>query len=141
MFLRGSKVQVQVPELLSSCVSILGTIVVEDCRYRVASPRPSRPPNTLQILTLNIAQFLLHTHQHNPHVISQVTFAMLPAFYTFHPQMYGRLLTFFEASVVRTVLQNLGHLHKKIVSELHPELSRKQQFISIQHFYILCFHR
>jgi hypothetical protein len=131
-----SKGHVQVPELLSLCVAILGSIVAEDCRYRVASPRPSRPPNALQILTLNIAQFLLHTHQHNPYVISQVTFAMLPAFYTFHPQMYTRLLTFVETSVVRIVLQSLGHLHKSIVPETHPEPNRKHQFISIQHFYI-----
>jgi hypothetical protein len=128
------KGQVQVPELLSLCVSILGSIVAEDCRYRVALPRPSRPPNSLQIMTLNIAQFLLHTHQHNPYVISQVTFAILPAFYTFHSQMYARLLTFMEASVVRIVLQNLGRLRKEIVPKRHPEPSRKHQIFSIQYF-------
>jgi len=126
----SSKGQVQVPDLLPLCVSILGSIVAEDCRYRVAFPRPSRPPNALQILTLNIAQFLLHTHQHNPYVISQVTFAILPAFYTFHSQLYARLLIFMETSVVRIILQNLGRLHKRIVRKRHPEPSRKHQFLS-----------
>ncbi|KIM49083.1 hypothetical protein M413DRAFT_21375 [Hebeloma cylindrosporum] len=121
----SSKGQVQMPELLSLCVSILGSIVAEDCRYRVAFPRPSRPPNALQILTLNIAHFLLHTHQHNPYIISQVTFAILPAFYTFHSHMYPRLLTFMETSVVRIVLQNLGRLHRKIVPKQHPEPSHE----------------
>ncbi|KDR81629.1 hypothetical protein GALMADRAFT_239698 [Galerina marginata CBS 339.88] len=101
------KGQVQVPELLSLCVSVLRSIVSEDCRYRVASPRPSRPPNSLQILTLNIAQFLVHSHRHSPRVISQIAFAMIPALHTFNSSMNPRLLFFFESSVVRIVLENL----------------------------------
>ncbi|KAF4615386.1 hypothetical protein D9613_003079 [Agrocybe pediades] len=99
--------QIQVPELLTLCISVLKSIVSEDCRYRVTAPRPSRPPNTLQGLTLNIAQFLIHHQHHNPRIISQIAFAMIPAFSTFPPQMFARLLAFFETSIVRTVLQTL----------------------------------
>ncbi|KAJ3516626.1 hypothetical protein NLJ89_g1005 [Agrocybe chaxingu] len=101
------KGQVHVPELLSLCLSILESIVSEDCRYRVAFPRPSRPPNALQALTLNVAQFLIHCHRHDPRIISQIAQAMIPAFSTFDAQMYPRLLSFFEMSVVRVVLQSL----------------------------------
>ncbi|CAA7271679.1 unnamed protein product [Cyclocybe aegerita] len=101
------KGQVHVPELLSLCLSILESIVSEDCRYRVAFPRPSRPPNALQVLTLNVAQFLIHCHRHDPRIISQIALAMIPSFSTFDAQMYPRLLSFFEMSVVRVVLQSL----------------------------------
>ncbi|KAF8964709.1 hypothetical protein BDZ97DRAFT_1815206 [Flammula alnicola] len=117
------KGQVQVPQLLSLCMSILASVVSEDCRYRVASPRPSRPPNSLQILTLNIAQFLIHSHRHDPQVISQIASAMIPAFYTFHHQMHARLLSFFESSVIRVVLHSLGQLQGLSVQEPRSEAS------------------
>lgn len=104
------KGRAQAPELLSSCISILGTVVSEDCRYRIASPRPSRPPNALQALTLDVAQFLLHTNRHNPSIVTRIGFAMIPAFSTFRPEMQSRLLTFFETSVIRGVLEDLGQI-------------------------------
>lgn len=85
-------------------------MVSEDCRYRVGSPRPSRPSNSLQILTLNVAQILAYTHRHDPRIISEIAFAMMPAFHSFPRQMHPRLLHFFETSVVRIILQNLARL-------------------------------
>ncbi len=109
--------QNQVPELLSSCLSILKSVVSEDCRYRVGSPRPSRPSNTLQILILNVAQILAYTHRHDPRVISEIAFAMIPAFYSFPRQMHPRLLHFFETSIVRIALQNLARLQGTVSQE------------------------
>jgi hypothetical protein len=102
--------QVQAPELLSLCISILASVVLEDCRYKISSPRPSRPPNALQALCLDIAQFLLHAHRHDPKIISRIGFAMIPAFSTFQPEMYIRLLTFFEEGVIRGVLRDLSQI-------------------------------
>ncbi|KAK0210802.1 hypothetical protein DFS33DRAFT_1251098 [Desarmillaria ectypa] len=99
--------QVHSTELLSQCVSILSSVVSEDCRYKIASPRPSRPPNALQALTLKVAQFLLHVHRRNPKVVSQIGFALIPAFYTFPPEMYARLLAFFEECIIRGILDDL----------------------------------
>ena len=98
---------IQASELLFSCISILASVVLEDCRYKIASPRPSRPPNALQSLTLDVAQFLLHTHAHHPHIIAKIGFAIIPAFTTFQPEMHGRLLNFFESAVVRGMLNGL----------------------------------
>ncbi|KAG6866937.1 hypothetical protein C0991_003853 [Blastosporella zonata] len=98
------------PELLSSCISILASVVLEDCRFQIASPRPSCPPNALQALILDVAQFLLHTHRHDPNITSKIGFAMIPAFSTFRPEMHGRLLTFFETAVIRGVLEDLGQI-------------------------------
>ncbi|KAK1236541.1 hypothetical protein PQX77_000234 [Marasmius sp. AFHP31] len=93
--------------LLPQCISILSSVVLEDCRYKVASPRPSRPPNALQSLTLEVSQFLLHTHRHSPKIVSEIAFALIPAFSTFPYEYCGRLLAFFEECVVRSVLGEL----------------------------------
>ncbi|KAJ7109404.1 hypothetical protein C8R44DRAFT_286771 [Mycena epipterygia] len=96
------------PELLSQCISILASVVLEDCRFQTHSPRPSRPPNSLQALILDVAQFLLHTHHHDPKIISEIGFALIPAFSTFQPEMHVRLLAFFEDGVIRGILEDLG---------------------------------
>ena len=98
---------VRAPELLSQCISILGSIIAEDCRYKVASPRPSRPPNTLQFVSLDVARFLLYTHRHDPRVVSQIGFALLPAFLSFGPEMHTRLLQFFDEGVLGNLLADL----------------------------------
>ena len=115
--LSQSKDDVHVPDLLFICVSILASVVAEDCRYKIALPRPERPPNALQILTLNIAQFLIHFHRHDPRIISHIAFAMIPAFSTFPPQMHIRLFNFFETNIVRLVLQDLGRLQNLSLNE------------------------
>ncbi|KAG6814364.1 hypothetical protein H0H92_010950 [Tricholoma furcatifolium] len=97
-------------DLLSTCISVLASVVLEDCRYQIASPRPSCPPNALQALTLDVAQFLLHTHRHDFNVTSKIGFAMIPAFSTFRPAMHGRLLTFFENAVIRCMLEDLAQI-------------------------------
>jgi hypothetical protein len=80
--------------------------VSEDCRFKTSFPRPFRPPNSLQALTLDVAQFILRT-QHDPKIISQIGFALLPAFVTFPTEMQTRLLTFFEDGLMRGVLDSL----------------------------------
>ena len=92
----------------SSCwISILASVIAEDCRFKIAAPRPSRPPNSLQFAVLDVAKFLLHTHRHDPRVISQIGFTLLPAFTTFTPEMHTRLLAFFDDSVLGNLLADL----------------------------------
>lgn len=106
----GRGKQVQAPELLSLSISILASVVLEDCRYKISSPRPSRPPNALQALSLDTAQYLLHAHRHDPQIISRIGFAMIPAFSTFQPEMHTRLLAFFEDGVIRGILRDLSQI-------------------------------
>ncbi|KAE9396073.1 hypothetical protein BT96DRAFT_997116 [Gymnopus androsaceus JB14] len=94
--------------LLSQCIRAISSVVAEDCRFRIASPRPSRPPFALQAVTLEVAQFLLHTHRHTSEVVSQVVFALIPAFSTFPKEMHVRLLAFFEECVTRNALEQLS---------------------------------
>jgi hypothetical protein len=103
--------------LLSLCISILASIVSEDCRFQITSHRPSRPPNSLQIATINVAQFLISTHRQDPKVISQIGFAVIPAFSTFPREMRGRLMIFFQDAVIRGLLETLYHSQRLVDSE------------------------
>lgn len=105
--LRGRVGRVPAPDLLAHSISTLASIVAEDCRFQITAPRPSRPPNALQSLVLDAAGYLLHMNRHNPRVASQIGFALLPAFYTFRPEMHLKLLTFFDVMITRPMLESL----------------------------------
>lgn len=100
----------QAPELLSQCISILHSVISEDCRYQISSPRLLRPPNALQAVSLDVTQLLIHMHTDSPKVLSQIGFAILPAFSTYRNEMHGRLLRFFEEGVLRGMLAQARQL-------------------------------
>jgi hypothetical protein len=62
----------------------------------------------LQAVVLDVAQFLIHTQRHDPKILSQIAFALIPAFSTFQIEMQPRLLAFFEVGIIRGVLEDLG---------------------------------
>ncbi|KAL1742923.1 hypothetical protein HDZ31DRAFT_83801 [Schizophyllum fasciatum] len=95
------------PELLSQCISVLSSIVLEDGRFKLNRFGPARPPNTLQAVTLDIAQYLLYISRHEPKTMCQVGLAVIPAFSTFSVEMHPRLLVFFD-SLIRGVLEDLS---------------------------------
>ncbi|TDL27495.1 hypothetical protein BD410DRAFT_782583 [Rickenella mellea] len=95
------------PGLLSACIAILASVVSEDCRFQISSPKLMRPPYVLQALTLDVAQFLVYTHRNTPKVLYTIGLAMIPAFSSFKAGMQRRLLAFFEESLITVMLQNL----------------------------------
>jgi hypothetical protein len=97
------------PELLSQCISVLASIVLYDCRFQSSSLRLSRPRNSLQFTTLDVAQFLVFNHQHEPKIISRIVSAMIPAFETFPATMHFYLLNFFDQVVIGGVLEELRY--------------------------------
>ncbi len=105
--------RIESTELLSQCIFVLQSIVSEDCRYPLSPPRPSRPPNSLQAVSLDIALLLVHMHAKSDTVISQVGFALLPAFITFKAEMHPRLILFFEG-----ILQDMLHEERHLCSRL-----------------------
>lgn len=96
--------------LLVQCISILSSIVLEDCRFKTSGPKPTRPPNALQAVTLEVAQFLVVIHRDKPNVLYEISCSMLPAFSTFPTQMHTRLLTFFEENIIGSILDRLNSL-------------------------------
>lgn len=119
--------RVESTELLSQCIFVLQSIVSEDCRYALYPPRPSRPPNSLQALSLDIALLLVHMHAKSDTVISQVGFALLPAFTTFKAEMYPRLILFFE-SILQDMLREERHLRSLVKGS--AEISSNQGYSS-----------
>lgn len=103
----SSRTQLYVSELLTLCISVLASVVAEDCRFRINSPRPFSPPNALQAITLNVAQVLLLINAHNFHIVSQIGHALIPAFSSFDRAMYPRIISFFNQGIIRNSLSSL----------------------------------
>ena len=72
------------------------------------SPRPSRPSNSLQWVSLDVAQLLVHLNRQESSIISRIASAVIPAFNTFPSEMYPRLLVFFDGVILRGVLEDLS---------------------------------
>ncbi|KXN89237.1 Protein kinase C delta type [Leucoagaricus sp. SymC.cos] len=120
-----------VSELLAVCISVLASVVAEDCRFQTKSPRPFVPPNALQVLTLNIAQVLLHINAHDPRIASQIGLALIPAFSTFNREMYTRLISFFDQGIIRNSLSNLRRLQGLEDTQVVTEVSVNHPLVSI----------
>ncbi|KAG2034905.1 hypothetical protein BDR03DRAFT_900655 [Suillus americanus] len=106
----SSKGHSQAASLITLCISILSSVISEDCRFQISSPTPSKPPNALQSVCLDIAQFLAHVHSREPSIISRIAFAVLPAFGTFRSEMHPRLLSFFDNVILRGVFEDLNRI-------------------------------
>ncbi|THU91128.1 hypothetical protein K435DRAFT_727522 [Dendrothele bispora CBS 962.96] len=102
-------IKVSASDLLSRCISILSSVVTEDCRFKMSLPRPFRPPYSLHAKTLEVAELLLklQAHKPEPRFIQQLAYALIPAFSSFPSETYARLLAFFENCIVRGALQQL----------------------------------
>ncbi|KIY43409.1 hypothetical protein FISHEDRAFT_10379, partial [Fistulina hepatica ATCC 64428] len=114
------KVLCQTPELLSSCIQVLASVVSEDCRYQTSHPSAAYPPKSLQAVALHVAHHLLYNHRDDPRIVAQIGFAMIPAFATFPEEMYGWLLTFFE-TLLRGASQTLVDL--RAIGEVLTDIS------------------
>jgi hypothetical protein len=95
------------PDLRQSCIALLAEVIAEDCRYQVLSPRLHAPPNALQAICLNLALALLEADP-LPATLASVGFAVLPAFDTFEPCLYPRLLEFYGNGILRPMLTQLS---------------------------------
>jgi len=68
-------------------------------------------------VVLDAAGYLLHMNRRDPKVVSQIGFALLPAFYTFRPEMHVKLLTFFDTMVIRPILESLREAQGNVLVE------------------------
>lgn len=68
-------------------------------------------------MVLDAAGYLLHMNRRDPKVVSQIGFALLPAFYSFRPEMHIKLLTFFDTMVVRPMLESLREAQGNVLVE------------------------
>jgi hypothetical protein len=120
----SSKGHLQAASLITLCISILSSVILEDCRFQISSPKPSKPPNALQSVCLDIAQFLAHVHSNEPSVISRIAFAILPAFGTFRSEMHPRLLSFFDSVILRRVFEDLNRFRGNVSTDISGTFSQ-----------------
>ncbi|EKM55578.1 uncharacterized protein PHACADRAFT_184361, partial [Phanerochaete carnosa HHB-10118-sp] len=123
----------QAPELLSQCITILSSVIVEDCRFRVYALNLAKPPYSLQGVTLDVAQILLHMHRDEPRILSRIGFTLMPAFQSFPTSMHARLLQFFEEGVLGGMLENLQKMQGKdpVTSPANEPLDEQPPVVSI----------
>ncbi|KAI0093920.1 hypothetical protein BDY19DRAFT_989447 [Irpex rosettiformis] len=110
-------------ELWDECLDIMSSVIEEDCRFQVRYPRPIRPTNALQAITLDVAQLLLYTRRHDPRSVVQVGFMVLPAFRTFKSDLHTRLISFFDEGVIGWMLCELDKVYGKDVPAPATETS------------------
>ncbi|KAI9498425.1 hypothetical protein BDB00DRAFT_448176 [Zychaea mexicana] len=76
-------------------VAMLDDLVLNDCRYSTANPRPSRPPYSMQSVLVDVATILV-TLCDDTMLLSIIGTTMLPAFDSFpEGPLLGKLLGFF----------------------------------------------
>lgn len=81
---------------LAKILDLLSDVIQNDCRFRVAQPRPSRPPAALQSVVLDLATLLVKQDPLNPPWLYDLGIVMLPAFDCFEQgAMMGRVVAFY----------------------------------------------
>ncbi|KDQ07904.1 hypothetical protein BOTBODRAFT_180257 [Botryobasidium botryosum FD-172 SS1] len=109
--------------LLAQSISLLGDIIISDCRFRTSSSRPFQPPNALQSVCLDVAQCFVSycSRKRDAKNLAEIGMAVLPAFGTFGRELHTKLLAFFEDGVLRGMLDDLARIQGgKKASNLVP---------------------
>src|SRR5437763_10882701 len=78
--------------ILERILEVLYDIVQNDCRYKVTSPRPFRPPNALQSIVLDVAHLLVNQNPYSPGWLYELGMAMIPGFNIFNDVLRAKLL-------------------------------------------------
>ncbi|CAG8481558.1 14612_t:CDS:10 [Funneliformis caledonium] len=81
--------------ILERILEVLYDIVQNDCRYKVITPRPFRPPNALQSIVLDIAHLLVDQNPYSPGWLYELGMAIIPGFNFFNDILRARLLIFY----------------------------------------------
>lgn len=85
---------------------ILADVVLNDCRYQVAVPKPTRPSYALHSITIDMAILLVQQDTRNLAWLFEIGMIMLPAFDTFPPgQLIGKLLVLYIDWIIPNLIK------------------------------------
>src|SRR6266498_1359955 len=96
--------------ILERILEVLYDIVQNDCRYKVITPRPFRPPNTLQSIILDVAHLLVNQNPYSPGWLYELGMAMIPGFNFFNDFLRTRLLIFYTDFLIPQLMVCQGEL-------------------------------
>ncbi|CAI2172830.1 1114_t:CDS:10 [Funneliformis geosporum] len=82
--------------ILERILEVLYDIVQNDCRYKVITPRPFRPPHSLHSIVLDVAHLLVEQNPYSPGWLYELGMAMIPGFNFFNDVLHARLLIFYN---------------------------------------------
>jgi len=87
----------------------LADIIINDCRYQIATPKPSRPPYALHSISIDIAILLVQQDIRNFTWLYEIGLIMLPAFEVF-PQgpLIGKLLVLYIDWIIPNLINGQG---------------------------------
>ncbi|KAI9288580.1 hypothetical protein BC943DRAFT_272895 [Umbelopsis sp. AD052] len=85
---------------------ILADVVLNDCRYQVAIPKPSRPSYALHSITIDLAILLVQQDTRNLAWLFEIGMLMLPAFDTFPPgPLIGKLMVLYIDWIIPNLIK------------------------------------
>ena len=105
------------PNLLSRIMSVLKSLISEDCVHRIHLFRPRRPPHVLQATCLDVATYLYHVCDTDIRV--QVTELVIEALYSMDEGFTERICEWLEG--------RLGELLGRLAKERGEPMSRTQK--------------
>jgi hypothetical protein len=108
--------------ILERILEVLYDIVQNDCRYKVTTPRPSRPSNALQSIVLDVAHLLVNQNPYSPGWLYELGMAMIPGFNIFNDVLRAKLLTFYADSLIPQLIACQSDLNDDII--VAPSLHR-----------------
>src|ERR1044072_1023061 len=96
--------------ILERILEVLNDIVQNDCRYKVITPRPSRPPNALKSIALDVAHLLVNQNPYSPGWLYELGMAMIPGFNFFDDLLRAKLLMFYTDFLIPQLMACRGEL-------------------------------
>lgn len=90
----------------------LADIILNDCRYQIAIPKPSRPPYALHSIAVDMAILLVQQDNRNLAWLYEIGMIMFPAFDVF-PQgpLIGKLLVLYIDWIIPNLIKGQGPSH------------------------------
>ncbi|CAG8457974.1 9817_t:CDS:10 [Paraglomus occultum] len=117
--------------VLDRILDILSDIIYNDCRYKNLSPRPFRPPYTLQLEVIDVAILLIDQNPYSPKWLYELGTTMMAGFVYFSEGMLSKLLTFYATSLIPQLMACKGQtsrptvMDNRVYEDLSPPRARK----------------
>ncbi|KAF7724279.1 hypothetical protein EC973_001180 [Apophysomyces ossiformis] len=101
---------------------LLDDLVLNDCLYKTANPKPSRPPYTMQSVVLDIAT-LLTRFRDDAAALYSLGATMLPAFQSFNEEVLAAKLLSFHLDIL---FPKLIRCNEIAAGDIRPALPQQQ---------------
>ncbi|KAL1919528.1 uncharacterized protein VTP21DRAFT_2221 [Calcarisporiella thermophila] len=117
-------------DILARALEIFSELVELDARYRVANPRPTRPPYILQSLVLDLAMLLLEQDANNTTWLVDIGVSLIPAFGYFELGLCGKLLGIYCERILPKLVNLAAEAKSEEGSNTHFQKGQGDDYFS-----------